>query len=124
MTQSQATAQDFWQMDSIITTVLRALGIDIEEFKGTGRRPAVVFARGMVAVLARETTALSYPEIARAMGRPSHSVAIACENRMLSYLGATIQSTIDIGGEVMTVWEFYRRMHTSLGSSPWMEGAA
>jgi len=37
----------------------------------------VVFARQLITVLSRELTTKSFPEIARAIGKPNHSTVIA-----------------------------------------------
>src|SRR4051812_17291077 len=47
---------------------------------GRGRHKRVVMARAVTTYLARALTTLSYPEIARAMGRPNHSTVVtACQ---------------------------------------------
>ncbi len=63
-----------------------ALGVDPADALGAGRSRPVVQARALVAHLARELTAMSYPEIARAMGRPSHSSVITADKRMRAQL--------------------------------------
>lgn len=73
-------------MDILMVHVMRFFGVSFEELHGTGRRKAVVDARGMISVLARDHTAFSYPEIARAMNRPSHTTIIAAEGRMRAIL--------------------------------------
>lgn len=103
MTQSQATARDFWTMATIIVTVTRTLGVDRDEFRGNGRRPLCVLARALVASLARASTNLSYPEIAREMGRPSHSAVIASERRWIRMANAEQPITIDLGGKIITL---------------------
>jgi hypothetical protein len=52
----------------------------------------VVLARGVVVHLAREMTTLSYPEIARHLGRSAHSSAHAAARR--------IQDMIERGDEL------------------------
>ena len=42
----------------------------------------VVLARGVISLLARELTAASYPEIATALGRRTHSTVHAAQRRL------------------------------------------
>lgn len=68
------------RMESIIDEVCRSLGVQIGDFVGRGRHKRVVLARAVTTYLARGLTTLSYPEIARAMGRPNHSTVVtACQ---------------------------------------------
>lgn len=63
----------------VISEVCRELGVSPEDFSGRGRHKRVVLARSMCAFLGRSLTTLSYPEMARLMGRPTHSTLImAC----------------------------------------------
>ncbi|MEX2217487.1 MAG: DnaA/Hda family protein, partial [Phycisphaerales bacterium] len=68
------------RMEAIIEEVCRTLHIEIGDFVGRGRHKRVVLARAVTTCLARALTTHSYPEIARAMGRPNHSTVItACQ---------------------------------------------
>lgn len=79
-----------------------ALGVDRAEFSGRCRSPRVVLARGLSALLAREMTNLSFPEIARAMGRPNHSTVITAMNRMKSQLdGSTAVAGLEGGAPAL-----------------------
>jgi len=62
--------------------VVEALNITPEDFRGKGRHPRAVLARGMVVYLARAITSLSFPQIAVAMIRPNHSSVIASHSRL------------------------------------------
>ncbi|MGP1346652.1 MAG: DnaA/Hda family protein [Phycisphaerales bacterium] len=64
------------RIDVIADVVCRALRVDMSEVLGTGRHKRVVLARSLCAWLSRELTAHSYPEIARALHRPSHSTIV------------------------------------------------
>ncbi len=72
--------------DLIITETCALLRVERAEFTGKGRHKRVVMARALVARLARELTTLSYPEIARAMGRPNHSTIITACKKLASDL--------------------------------------
>lgn len=66
--------------DLIISTVCAALQVELPELMGRGRHPRVVLARSASAWLARQLTTMSFPEIARALGRPNHSTIVtACQ---------------------------------------------
>jgi chromosomal replication initiator protein len=68
------------RVDRIAEEVCRTLQVDVTELMGRGRHKRVVLARALVAHLSRQLTTLSYPEIARAMGRPNHSTIVtACQ---------------------------------------------
>lgn len=63
----------------ILEVVCRELGVQPSEVLGNGRHRRVVVARGVSAYMMRQVTTLSFPEIARALGRRNHStVATAC----------------------------------------------
>jgi len=76
------------RVDHIIATVCQALGIVGTDFAGRGRHPRVVLARAVVVVLARRLTTASFPEIARAMGRPNHSTVITAYQRLMKQIEA------------------------------------
>lgn len=66
----------------IASEVCAELGVDQTELHGSGRHRRVVLARSLTAFLARELTNKSFPEIARAMGRPSHSTVVTAAKRI------------------------------------------
>lgn len=70
----------------ILQAVCTTTGIDREDLVGAGRHRKVVTARGMAAHLARELTTLSFPEIASALGRSSHSTVHAAAARFRSMI--------------------------------------
>ncbi|MDA1261819.1 MAG: DnaA/Hda family protein [Planctomycetota bacterium] len=65
----------------ILQAVCTTTGIEREDLVGIGRHRKVVTARGLAAHLAREMTTLSFPEIATALGRSSHSTIHAAAAR-------------------------------------------
>lgn len=73
-------------VSTIVAETCRALGVDVSDFLGRGRHKRVVFARSLVAHLSRRLTTQSYPEIARAMGRPNHSTVITAERRVVGQM--------------------------------------
>jgi chromosomal replication initiator protein len=73
---------------SIIAAAVAELGIEREELLGAGRRRPAVEARGVVVHLARRLTSMSYPEIARSLGRRNHSSIHAAEARIRAAIAA------------------------------------
>ena len=73
---------------AIAEAVGESLGVAASDAVGGGRSKPVVQARSLVAHLARELTTMSFPEIARAMGRPSHSSVITADKRLRAQLAA------------------------------------
>lgn len=72
----------------VVAAICDELGIDRSTFVGRSRHARAVLARSMGAYLCRELTTMSYPEIARALGRPNHSTVITADKRVRSRLGA------------------------------------
>lgn len=76
-------------LSAIPQAVCRALRVDFGEYCGTGRHKRVVLARAVTVHVARAMTTASYPEIARAMGRPNHSTVITAHQRLAKVLKET-----------------------------------
>lgn len=76
------------RMTLIIEEVCRALRVEPSELFGKGRHKRVVLARSMCALLGRWLTTMSYPEMARAMGRPNHSTIVTAVQRLQSQIAA------------------------------------
>jgi chromosomal replication initiation ATPase DnaA len=75
----------------IIIVVCRTLGIEPCELGGRCRHKRVVLGREIVTVLAREYTRLSFPEIARAMGKWSHSTFVEAAQRFTKQVDRTVE---------------------------------
>ncbi len=65
----------------IAQVVCEELGVELSELLGNSRHRLVVLARSMTAVLSRDLTTQSYPEIARAMSRRNHSTIVTAYQR-------------------------------------------
>ena len=76
------------RFNDVVSEVCTRLGMTAEELATGGRHRRVVLARGLVVHLARELTTLSFPEIARALGREAHSSAHAADRRIRLLLEA------------------------------------
>ena len=93
------------QIESISANVCRSLRVDLGEMMGRGRHARVVLARSVVAYLSRRLTTLSFPEIARAMGRPNHSTVITAQKRLSEQLERESRGEVipEIAGELAGV---------------------
>jgi chromosomal replication initiator protein len=80
---------------AIIEQVCKALCVDVGEFAGKGRHKRVVFARSIAAHLCRQMTTQSFPEIARAMGRPNHSTVITAQRRLQRQLETDANALVE-----------------------------
>lgn len=76
------------QATEVVRVVCRALSVEPSEMSSKGRHPRVVLARAIAAYLCRETTNASYPEIARAIGRPTHSTVVVADKKLRARLNA------------------------------------
>ncbi|GAB4384918.1 MAG: chromosomal replication initiator protein DnaA [Phycisphaerales bacterium] len=83
------------QIETILRVVCAELGVQMNELLGQGRHRRVVLARSMAALLARELTTRSYPEIAKAMARPSHSTIVSAIGRISKQMAAN--ATVSVG---------------------------
>ena len=85
--------------DALSTLVCRRVGVERSSLSSRGRHASVVLARGLCALLARRVTPMSYPEIARAMGRPNHSTIVTACNRMEQRIADAEQARTAQGDE-------------------------
>lgn len=70
------------RIQSVMHLVCARLGVSEADLRGRSRQERLVLARTLTAHLAKRLTTMSYPEIARAMGRPNHSTIITACQRM------------------------------------------
>ncbi len=71
------------RFETIVEEVCCLLAIDPNDLYGKGRHKRVVLGRSLIVALAREFTTMSFPEIARGLGRPSHSTVVTAHGRIL-----------------------------------------
>ncbi|MGH7131127.1 MAG: DnaA ATPase domain-containing protein [Phycisphaerales bacterium] len=81
--------------DEIIARVCEHLDVQSDELRGNGRHPRVVLSRALITHLCRQLTTMSYPEIARAIGRPNHSTVITAHQRLARQMGEKL--VVDLG---------------------------
>lgn len=72
--------------ERVVQAICSAFGVTPADMGSKGRHPRVVFARAVAAYLSRELTNASYPEIARAVGRPTHSTIVAADKKLRTRL--------------------------------------
>ncbi|MFM7052275.1 MAG: DnaA ATPase domain-containing protein [Planctomycetota bacterium] len=89
------------RLGAIVEAVCGRLRVTREDLVGRGRHQRTVVARGVVAHLARELTTHSFPEIARALGRPNHSAVHTAARRLRTMLdgGDGVAAANDAIGE-------------------------
>lgn len=80
------------RIGEIIDACCSTTGVARDDLMGASRHRRVVAARGLIAHLAREMTTMSFPEIALALGRPTHSTVHAAAARFRAAMesGATV----------------------------------
>jgi chromosomal replication initiator protein len=61
------------RLPEIVRVVCERVGVEPEQLRSAGRHRRIALARGLVGWLARDLTAMSFPEIARGLGRTAHS---------------------------------------------------
>lgn len=95
-------------VSDIVEAGCEVLNISTEMLKGTGRSSRVVLARGLIAVLARELTTASYPELAEALGRKTHSSVHASVQRTRQRL--TSHEYADLDGSSISLEALLERL--------------
>jgi chromosomal replication initiator protein len=124
----QLFQDDGWQptapvrIQTIIDVVVDRMGIQKSDLMGSGRHRRVVLGRAMVAYLGRRMTTMSYPELARALGRSYHSTIHTAEQRLERQLEAKATIELDRGAPAVDVADFvddvrHRIMRAAAGRS-------
>lgn len=70
----------------VLMVVSTRMAVGIDELAARTRHPRVVWARAIIVHVARLYTTQSYPEIARAIGRPNHSTVVTAHFRLMHHL--------------------------------------
>ena len=83
------------RLGHIVEAVCERMRVSRDDLFGHGRHARTVVARGLVAHLARELTTHSYPEIARALGRDTHSAVHTAAQRLKSMIEADQKVSAD-----------------------------
>ncbi len=97
VTRTNARLKKPISVELVISEVCRHLCVDLHAFMGKGRHKRVVLARSMVASLSRRLTTMSFPEIARIMGRTNHSTVITAQKRIDAQMAEENGGTLEQG---------------------------
>lgn len=105
--------------DAIIDHVCKTLRVEMNEITGRGRHPRVVLARSASTWLCRALTTQSFPEIARALGRPNHSTVVTAHQRIIRQAEAGLALDLGRGVDVpelaqMNVKQLLEHLRTQL----------
>ncbi|MEM9296033.1 MAG: DnaA/Hda family protein, partial [Planctomycetota bacterium] len=86
--------------DAVLAAACDAVGVPASAARSTARTAPVVLARALAVYLLRELTPMSYPEIARSLGRKNHSGVITACQRLTRQLEdeATARTPADPSG--------------------------
>jgi chromosomal replication initiator protein len=76
------------RVNLIVDVVCEKLGVQPTDVLGSGRHRLVVFARSLCALLARNLTTRSFPEIARDLNRKNHSTIVTAAQRTQKMIDA------------------------------------
>ena len=103
------------RFDNILAAVAEVTGVPREALLGRGRQKPIVLARSLLIHITRELTAMSYPELATAMGKRTHSTVITADQRMHAQLRGQELYTLPNGAEPGTAAEIRQRILEHLG---------
>ena len=96
--------------DNILNTIIDQVKIERDQIMGNSRHRQIVLARSLLIYLAREMTMMSYPEIASAMGRRTHSTIITAAQRMTKQVAQNPTLLLPAISEPISLVEFIERL--------------
>jgi len=70
------------RLDHIIDVACRTLNVERAQIMSKSRHRRIVLARSIAIYVARQLTTMSYPELARALGRSNHSTIVTAAQRI------------------------------------------
>ncbi|MEO1236895.1 MAG: DnaA/Hda family protein [Planctomycetota bacterium] len=100
--QRQLTARRPVRFADVRDAVCDALNVSPDQVAGSSRQRQVVLARALVVYLAKDLTTQSYPELAAALGKSSHSTVVTAVQRMTRQLEANAPLLLRGRGESTT----------------------
>lgn len=101
-------------IERIIDVVCQRLSLTLNDLAGTGRHKRVVMARGLIAYLGRDMTTLSYPEIARALGKKNHSTIHTASRRIQKQLDQHAVVPLDAGRDPISMRELLDQLRSEV----------
>lgn len=106
------------RLEQIVERTCAALNVTMADLTGRGRHKRVVLARALITYLARKLTTLSYPDIARGIGRPNHSTVITAFQRISKQLEACAPAGLSDGPDDLSIPELTGRLAAELVEEP------
>ena len=101
---------------TIIEVTCSRAGLSIQDLRGSSRSANIVFWRSVASYLGRQLTALSYPELAAAIGRKNHSTVHAAVKRITQQL-ATQNTSITLGTDIVELREVIDQLTWAIRSN-------
>ncbi|MCA9274223.1 MAG: ATP-binding protein [Phycisphaerales bacterium] len=86
------------RFDHIRDAVCGTLEVEHKDLGESGRHKRVVMARAVITVLCKQMTTLSYPEIARKLGKTNHSTVITAHQRIAKQMGDAVALGLPVDG--------------------------
>jgi len=86
------------RFDHIRDAVCQTLEVEHKDLGESGRHKRVVMARAIITVLCKQMTTLSYPEIARKLGKTNHSTVITAHQRIAKQMGDAVALGLPVDG--------------------------
>lgn len=105
------------RIETIITQTCRFLSVDPVDLGARTRHKRVVLARALITHLSRQFTTMSYPEIARAIGRPNHSTVITAYQRLAGQIAADEMLGQEHVPEPMTIGKLLDRLTAAISNA-------
>jgi len=112
--EAQTTTRRRVQYEHIAAVVTEELGVTDAQIAGRGRHSQVVLARAVLIHLCRELTTMSFPEIARAMGKTNHSTVITAAQRLRRQIDDGQLARLAGNGEPMPMTDLLDRLRRSV----------
>lgn len=89
------------RFDHVRDTICRVLEVEPKTLGESGRHKRVVMARALITLLCKRMTTLSYPEIARKMGKSNHSTVITAHQRIDKQMGDIVSLGLPVDGSTI-----------------------
>ena len=101
------------RFDTIVDTVCEHLQVRRDHALGKSRKRLLVWARSLIVYMTRQMTQMSFPEIAHAMGRSSHSTIVTAVSRIEKELKGNGATTLPLpdGTSSLPLVELVQRLH-------------
>ncbi len=98
----------------VARVVAEELRVDMSDLMSSSRHKRVVLARSIAAYLARRLTTQSFPEIAKALGRPNHSTIVTACQRVERQIERSERVPADTFGETIGLTELCERLRLAV----------